>query len=78
MLIFISICDALSAKVVALPSTITPQTSIISIRELDRIRNEATMKTDYQIEQEKTIAISLANEREKSSNDRFVLLIFPF
>ena len=33
------------------------------------------MKTDYQIEHEKTIAISLANEREKSSNDRFVLLI---
>lgn len=61
----------LSPKAAAVPAALTPQTSIISMRELERIKNEATMKTEYQLEHERTIAMSLANERERNSNDRF-------
>ena len=40
------------------------------MRELDRIRNEAAIKSEVQLEQERMETLALTNERERSSNER--------
>ena len=58
-------------KFISGASSTTPQTTVITMRELDRIRNEAAIKSEVQLEQERMETLALTNERERSSNERY-------